>query len=148
MKLRAAIIKNLGTKLKLSLAMFFLLTSCCISFAQSYRVDYKMADPDSSAWQQASLRNLFASRAEAMNYIRLLPSSLQSKGFVTASIDSIQSDSVKTIVNLYLGEQYKWARVKTSDEEEEILQSVRWPKNGFSGSVDFSSFFKLQQRSF
>jgi outer membrane protein assembly factor BamA len=106
--------------------------------AQSYAVYYRTPEGDTSIGQAFSLQKAFFSQADAGIYIIQLPSLLQGKGFITASVDSIQYDSVSATVVVYPGEQYKWARITTRDQDAFILQSVRWPGN-FEGAVDFNT---------
>lgn len=124
-------------KLKHLLAAISFLTTFCIGKAQSYSVYYKTPEGDTSLQQKLSLQRTFSSQPEAAFYIIQLPSLLQGKGFITASVDSVQYDSLFATVTVYLGEQYKWARISTRGENAAILQSVRWPGK-LEGVFDFS----------
>src|SRR5690349_9485751 len=100
-------------KLKHLLTAILLLTQLC-THAQAYRMQYIGVDVDSSFLkQQAGLQSSFPSRIEASIYLNELPSLLQSKGYITASLDSLQMDSVSGKALIYLGDQYKWARLST-----------------------------------
>jgi len=115
--------------------------------AQPYRVVYKNAGNDSSLIKELFLKEDFLSRTEADIYIAGLPSLLQSKGFITGSVDSIFSDSTNASVIIFLGEQYKWARISTQPEYEEVFQAVRWNGNDLSGAVmDFKQLEDVQKR--
>ena len=78
-------------------------------------------------------------------YLFQLPSVLQSKGYITASIDSVNYDSLSATAVVYLGEQYKWARINTSDKDNTTLQTIRWP-GSFEGLVDFRTLHFWQQK--
>ena len=121
-------------KLKHLLAAISFLTTLCSGRAQSYTVYYKTPQGDTSVRQKLSLQNAFSSQTEASLYIVQLPSLLQGKGYITASVDSIQYDSSFALATVYVGEQYKWATIGTRHQDAALLQLVRWPQN-FGPSV-------------
>lgn len=129
-------------KVKQGVAAIFLLT---VFFARAqYPVLYKVVDKDSIALKTLSLQKTFASHPEAKTYLVRLPFLLQSKGFITASVDSLQIDSTKAVALLFLGEQYKWANIHTDPKDENILVAARWP-SAFSGLIDFKELNRRQQ---
>jgi hypothetical protein len=81
------------TKLKHLVAAISFLTTFCVSKAQSYSVLYKTPEGDTSLSQKLSLQKTFTSQIEASLYVVRLPSLLQSKGYITASVDSAKFDS-------------------------------------------------------
>lgn len=82
---------------------------------------------------------------EAGMYLFQLPSLLQTRGYITASLDSVQYDSLFAIATIYLGEPYKWANIHTSKKDQDLLQSIRWP-GAFNGAVDFKTLHFWQQK--
>lgn len=132
-------------KLKYLLAAISFLTTFCIGKAQSYSVHYKTPDGDTSLRQKLSLQKDFLSKTEAALYLVQLPSLLQGKGYITASVDSVQYDSLFAIAAVYLGEQYKWAKVSTTEQDAAILQSIRWP-NQLEGAVNFNTIQAWQTK--
>ena len=133
-------------KLKHLFAAICFLTSFCMVNAQRYGVQYRNAVNDSVIHDPALLQDSFPTRAEATVYISKLPSLLQSKGFLAASVDSVQYDSLSAFVILYLGEQYQWTRISTRPEDAALLEAVRWPQQSFTGQVDFEKLRQWQQR--
>ncbi|HEY0068268.1 MAG TPA: BamA/TamA family outer membrane protein [Flavisolibacter sp.] len=135
-------------KLNHLLTAILFLTLCCGAGAQSYTVYYKGEGTDTAGLaQKAGLTTSFLSRREANIYLAELPSLLQGKGYITASIDSLHMDSAAAVVQLYLGEQYRWARIHTLPADDEALNAVRWPGRGLSGAaVDFSQVEAGQQK--
>lgn len=131
-------------KLKHLFAAISFLTTF-FSEAQSYFVHYKTPEGDTSISQKLSLQTNFSSQTEAGLYLFQLPSVLQSKGYITASIDSVDYDSLSATAVVYLGEQYKWARINTSDKDNTTLQTIRWP-GSFEGPVDFRTLHFWQQK--
>jgi outer membrane protein assembly factor BamA len=132
-------------KLKHLLAAISFLTTFCIGKAQSYSVSYKTPEGDTSIQQKLSLQKVFSSQIEASLYVVKLPSLLQSKGYITASVDSLRFDSLSAIVVIYPGEQYKWAKIATREQDAPILQAVRWPGK-MEGSVDFNTLHNWQKK--
>lgn len=132
-------------KLKHLFAAISFLTTFFFSEAQSYFVHYKTPEGDTSILQKLSLQKNFASQMEAGMYLFQLPSLLQARGYITASVDSAQYDSLFATAIVYLGEQYKWAKINTIESDNQILQSIRWPVS-FEGSIDFNTLHFWQQR--
>jgi outer membrane protein assembly factor BamA len=132
-------------KLKHLLAAISFLTTFCIGKAQSYSVYYRTTDGDTSFQQKLSLQRNFSSQTEAVLYFVQLPSLLQSKGYITASVDSVQYDSLFATAIVYLGEQYQWAKISTGEKDAAILQSIRWPDK-LEGTVDFNTVQAWQKK--
>jgi len=127
------------TKLKFLLTAISFLTTYYTGKAQSYIVYYKTPEGDTSINQKLSLKNVFNSQGEASLYLIQIPSILQNKGYITSSIDSLRFDSLSASAVIYLGEQYKWAKVTTRQQDATILQAVGWPED-LDGPIDFKAF--------
>jgi outer membrane protein assembly factor BamA len=133
-------------KLKLLFSAFFFLTLLC-AHAQSYPVQFIGADADSTELQQkAALTTTFPTRGDASVYLSRLPSLLQSKGYITAAIDSLQLDSARAKVYLFLGDQYKWAKIQTPAPYADLLEAIHWNEKTFNGTVDFSTLQAWQKK--
>ncbi len=133
-------------KLKHLLTAILFLTQLC-AHAQAYRMQYIGVDVDSSLLkQQAGLQSTFPSRIEASIYLNELPSLLQSKGFITASLDSLQMDSASGKALIYLGDQYKWASLSTDPANLPIMEAAHWNDKAFSGPVNFTSLQDGQKK--
>lgn len=130
-------------KLKQLFSAFFVLTQCS-SFAQSYQVQY--IGYDSVQVQVTGLQTSFPTRNEASIYIVRLPSFLQSKGYITASVDSLQLDSTEAKVHLFLGEKYKWTKISTSPQTAALLEAIHWNEKTVSGPVDFNTLQAWQKK--
>ena len=132
-------------KLKLVLAAISFLTTFFSSRAQSYTVLYKTPEGDTTFSEKLFLQKVFTSQTEAGVYVAQIPSLLQNQGYITASLDNIQYDSLSATAVIYLGEQYKWARIFTREQDALILQSIRWPDN-LEGTIDFKSLQSWQRK--
>ncbi|MBD0332858.1 MAG: hypothetical protein ICV66_09390, partial [Chitinophagaceae bacterium] len=89
-------------------AVFFFVLLKQIAVAQlNYKVQYIFADSDTAILKKVQLQTDFDNRIVASDYIVKLLPSLQNKGFITASIDSVRLDSSEATVKIFLGQQYR-----------------------------------------
>src|SRR5688572_10610916 len=132
------------TKLHYLISVFFLLT-VMVGASQSYKLQFVGVDEENIS-QKAGLEEQFLSRSEASAYLSRLPFLLQAKGFITASIDSMNIDSTSGKVYLYLGRQYNWEGITLNDEEDELLSSVNWDPKTYKGTMDFNAVKTWQQK--
>lgn len=133
-------------KLKHLLSVILVLTQCCVA-AQTYHVYYAGADVDSvSLVQKTNLQTVFPTKAEASLYIFKLPSLLQSKGYVAASVDSVLLDTAWGKVYIFLGEKYKWANIHIAPQDEVLLEAVHWNEKVLKGPVDFTTLQVWQKK--
>jgi len=131
-------------KLKHLLPILFVLTHYCAA-AQPYRLQFTGVDhPDPV--EKAGLQTLFPGRHEASLYVTTLPAALQARGYLAASVDSALLDSAGGRVRIFLGEQYRWAQIRTQPAQAPILEAVRWYEGSARGPLDFALFSKRQQQ--
>ena len=71
--------------------------------------------------QSASIQTVFNSKSECDEYLVKLPSLLQSKGFIAASLDSFVSAGNNTSVYLFLGRQYQSLRLRVRPNDKPYL---------------------------
>jgi outer membrane protein assembly factor BamA len=113
-----------------------------------YPLLIRSVDKDSSfLLNNAGLQTSFTSRAECIAYVNKLPAALQSKGFVTASVDSILFDTTSAKMVLYLGNAYRWAHLNIDNTEPSLLQASGWNAKQFAGKpVEFEKIKTLQEK--
>jgi len=123
-----------------------LLTLCCLCARsqQRYPLHYHFVDKDSSfAPEQLGLVKDFNNMTLCLEYANRLPSLLQSKGYIAASIDSLSFDSTTAAVWLYTGEAYQWINLQTDSADKPILSGAGWSIKTYQHkALDFE---KLQQ---
>jgi outer membrane protein assembly factor BamA len=109
-----------------------------------YALFIRTIDKD-SAFEVSSLglQTTFTNRSACTNYINQIPATLQAKGFVTASLDSIVYDSAFARIVLYIGNKYEWAQLETKQIDPSVLQAVGWRDKTFSDEP--MDFLKVQQ---
>lgn len=96
--------------------------------------------------KQLRLTTSFPTKSLCIDYINKLPGLLSGKGFPTASVDSVYFDSVSAHIDLYLGQQYKWAQINTNQVDPVVLKQSGWVHEFNKGIIDFSELNSLQQR--
>ena len=113
-----------------------------------YHLSINGADKDSSAIiATAGITTDFGSRLLCAAYVEKLPGLLQSKGYVTASVDNISYDTASATATIFLGEQYRWATLTPSGIEPRILEAVGWQSRIFPGKpMDFTQVELWQER--
>ena len=122
--------------------MMFLL----IQGQQKYHLQYRFADTiDVTA--SLGLQASFDDKGACSQYIFQLPQLLQKKGFVTASVDTVQMDSTVADVLVFLGKQYRWAKLNSSSIPPELLAATGYRDKNFQQQpMDFIAVQQLQQR--
>ncbi|HEY0433270.1 MAG TPA: hypothetical protein VGC95_05330, partial [Chitinophagaceae bacterium] len=100
-----------------------------------YQLAIRCVDKDSGVVASLGLENGFASRTGCSDYVGKLPDLLRSKGYMSASIDSLAYDTAKARVVLYLGDPYHWASINTSRVDPSLLDAVGWKDRTFPGKT-------------
>ena len=105
-----------------------------ISFGQTtYFLNATCVDkPAGFLKNEIGLQTEFTTRPGCIDYVNKLPSLLQAKGFVNASLDSIFFDTASAHLVIYLGQQYKWAHINTIGADPGILSISGWKEKTFA----------------
>ena len=112
--------------------------------AQAFPVRYSTRSTDSVLLAGLALPQTFSTRLEAHGFLSGLLPFLQSKGFVTASLDSVQIDSTSASVLLFLGEPYQWSNFRTAAKDAPLLEAIHFP--ALKGRMDFATLHSWQAR--
>jgi outer membrane protein assembly factor BamA len=137
------------TKLRLQIsALVFLLLQIHSSAQTNYSLHIRGLDKDSSFLTNTlGIQVSFNSRFICLDYINKLPAYLQSKGYMTASLDSVGYDSSSAKLVLFIGDIYKWAQVDASEVDPVILQAIGWREKAFTDKpMDFAQIQQWQNR--
>lgn len=140
---------------------------CCTYlavFSQTVQVKWVRVDSlnllSKSDWsKELALKTSFQSSGELLNYCRELPLTLQSQGYIAASLDKLDSTNGKFIAHLYLGQQYRWKRItglyldnKVADpslvlrEQQEIIRN--WSNQGYPFAKVFLDSIQLDSTGY
>jgi len=137
------------TKLRLygCTVLLLLLFGCLNGFSQ-YQLKVICIDRDSVFDQKnMGLQSNFKNKDACIEYIYKIPSLLQSKGFATASIDTIRVDSLEADVHLYIGDTYKWGHILTKPDDAIILYASGWNEKKISNKLlNFQEIQHAQQQ--
>lgn len=121
------------TKFKLQISVLLLLwLRIDIAAQNNYTLRLKGVDKDSTTLvSEIGIQTSFASRNACILYINTLPGYLQSKGYVTASIDSLRYDSLSAQLILFTGDIYQWAQLDATAVDPSLLNAVGWREKLF-----------------
>ena len=135
-------------QLILLFAVLFISALLNQSVAQDkYELNFRIVDKDSAFSNSIGLQNRFDSRAACTDYVNKLPSFLQSKGYVAASIDSLTYDSLAAHLVIFLGEAYHWTEINTDRVNPSLLNAVGWRQKNFPGKpIDFGQLNGWQEK--
>ena len=113
-----------------------------------YQLQIKSVDKDSSFnWQPLKLQTGFANKTLCSNYINGLITLLSSKGYPTASVDSIFEYENFIIIHLFLGKQYQWIKLKPDGIEKPALDESRFKEKDYDGKLlNIPQLISLQER--
>lgn len=108
----------------------------------------KLVDKDSSfGLQPLKLQSTFTNQEACSKYINNLPVLLQSKGYPTASIDSVFEGADFTKLYLFLGRQYQWINLVPAGIEKEALSESRFANKDYAGKLlNIQQLLDLQDR--
>ena len=129
----------------------FLIGSFCLLLftagAQTkYQLQYRFIDTTDVS-TSLGLQQEFFDRISCTQYIFELPKLLQKKGFVTASVDSVQMDSTKADVLLFLGQSYRWAKLNADSIPQELLNAAGYRDKNFKQQpLDYIAVQQLQTK--
>ena len=113
-----------------------------------YQLQIKLVDKDSSFnLQPLKLQTGFADRSLCSSYILGLTTFLSSKGYPTASVDSIFEKDDFTIIYLFLGKQYQWIKLKPDSIEKAALDESGFKEKDYAGKLlNIQQLITLQLR--
>ncbi|MFI5186678.1 MAG: POTRA domain-containing protein [Chitinophagales bacterium] len=112
-----------------------------------YELNIRAIDKDSGFLNTLGLQNSFGTRGGCVEYVNKIPSILQSKGYVSASLDSLQYDSTFAQLVLFLGESYHWAKINTNHVDPSLLNAVGWREKIFPEKpMDFTQLQNWQEK--
>ncbi len=114
----------------------------------NYPLQIRGIDKDSAfIVDQLGVSPKYSSRYACIDFINKLPAQLMAKGYVTASVDSVQFDSAYGRVVLFVGEVYRWASIDAREVDPELLDAVGWREKTFDGKpMDFGQVVSWQER--
>ena len=93
------------------------------------------------------LPNNFRNKIACLDFVYRIPSLLQEKGYITASVDSVFSDSLSTTAMVYAGVPFRWATLHTNHVDQALLYNANWNDKNFSNRpLNFQQYQAAQQQ--
>ncbi len=135
-------------RLQISVLVLLLMMSIYTSAQGKYNLHIRGVEKDTALLiSRLGLQTSFTSQITCSEYIGKLTGILQSKGYATASIDSIRYDSSDAYIVLFAGERYLWARIDAKNIDPSILDGVGWRDKVFINKpMDFSQLQEWQEK--
>ncbi len=114
----------------------------------TYQLQLHFVDKDSAFNPQPlKLQTVFTNKALCNSYIQGLPTLLSSKGYPTASVDSIFEKETFATIHLFLGKQYQWIKLTPDGIEKAALDDSRFKEKDYAGKLlNIPQLLSLQQK--
>jgi outer membrane protein assembly factor BamA len=126
-------------------AMMFCMAAT--SFAQNYKLVIQPVDKDENFIAELKLKTSFSNRVQCNQYIQQMPMLLQSKGYLSASVDNVKHDSSLTTIQLFAGEKFVWKQLVIDEKDNDILHLLGFKKDAFTQKpLDANQMHQLQEK--
>ncbi|MFM6924634.1 MAG: BamA/TamA family outer membrane protein [Ferruginibacter sp.] len=103
---------------------------------QPYQLNIHFVDKDNSFNAgPLKLQTAFANKFLCDNYIQGLVSLLSSKGYPTASVDSVFEKDNVTRIHLFLGKQYQWIKLMPDGIEKAAMDESGFREKDYKGKL-------------
>ncbi|MEJ7827524.1 MAG: hypothetical protein WKF91_04995, partial [Segetibacter sp.] len=113
----------------------------------NYRLSIHPVDKDSAyIAQNLALQTTFDNKDRCNEYVSKLPLLLQSKGYISASVDSIVTVDNQTIIHLFIGQNYGFINLHLPGGNESLLQQAGWKYNGGKLQLSFQDYAPRQEK--
>jgi outer membrane protein assembly factor BamA len=101
-----------------------------------YQLNIQFVDKGNSFnAEPLKLQKAFAGKVLCNAYIQGLTSLLSSKGYPTASVDSIFENENSTTIHLFLGKQYQWIKLKPDGIEKAAMDDSHFREKDYEGKL-------------
>jgi outer membrane protein assembly factor BamA len=126
---------------------------CVVLFGKAlgqnnYQLIVKAIDKD-RVFTTASpaIKTTFLNASDCSKYLDQLPSLLQSQGYISASIDSVDVVDNQTVIYLFTGEQYKSLELNVQHTNKNFLRQMGWDETASKNKAfHFSDYQKMSER--
>jgi outer membrane protein assembly factor BamA len=114
-----------------------------------YPLQINFVDKDSTVNPQSlGLQTAFSDKTECEQYTEKIPSLLQAKGYITASVDSSFYDSSFASIWIYLGAAYRWVKLDVSEADQQLMNEIGWDQRKLPGqNLDFQKLNSWQEKA-
>lgn len=93
------------------------------------------------------LTTSFPTKAACAEYVAKLPEWLHAKGFLGASVDQITYDSGAAVLDLYIGERYRWLSLRVDSADRGLITELGIELKGVErGFVDLDRIRSMREK--
>jgi hypothetical protein len=130
------------------LFFFCILAGQSVIAQKQFKLDVKFSGEESKAFSKRySYKISFSDSASRSSELNDLLSTIQSDGFLMASVDSIKSDSVLLTAFINTGRKFEWIKLSSGNVPQEILSETDWKEKKFMNkTVKIHELFKLNEQ--
>jgi outer membrane protein assembly factor BamA len=115
-----------------------------VNAQKTHRLVIRAVDEDTALLaKNFGLKTEFRGPAECAEYIDRIPLLMQSKGYISASVDSVVEFENQTLIYLFVGEQYHALHLHVRNQDKAYLQQVGWPLNTSKNAAGSFSDYRL-----
>lgn len=113
-----------------------------------YQLQIKPVGKDSSFnLQPLKLQTVFANKTLCITYVNGLTSLLSSKGYPTASVDSVFENEGFTTIHLFFGKKYQWIKLQPDGIEKAAIDDSRFKEKDYAGKLlNIKQLLALQEK--
>ena len=112
-----------------------LLMLCCLSLHTNGQnecaLNIQQIDSTTSI-NTLQLQTTFTSKAKCIEYVHKLSQLLTTKGYISASVDSVWEDSSSVSILLFIGKKYKWDSLHVDEKNWLLLNNLGYSKTSFN----------------
>ena len=121
---------------------------CCQLPSSNYQLFIYCIDKGNSFNpQELQIQTTFTSQVQCLQYVNRLPAMLASRGYPTASVDSVWYTDSSAGIHLFLGSQYQWIKIRPEGIEKKALDESGFMEKNFNNkSINIPQLMILQQR--
>ena len=128
--------------------VFALAGSARLRAQEGFRLQYHFTGKDTTMGVESlGLETKFRNASLCREYLSGLPAALRKKGYLSASVDSIQVDSTSGQAWLFTGEAYHWQELRVGAADRRLLEAAGWDLNADGGRLaDFGRVDRASER--
>ena len=132
---------------KISALIAVLLCTASIAGFSQFKLELRSVDrTDAFIRDTLKLQNHFTSRLSCAAYVSKLPALLQSKGYPSASVDSVGYDSASAVCILFTGENYRYSYLSTDSLDQSLVENIGIGKRSRK-AVNLIEFAPVQEKA-
>ena len=137
------------TRYKVIVVVGMLMYFACFVSANAqnnYQLQIVVVDKDSSfRMSDLGIKTTFLTALECSQYIAGLPAILRSKGYISASVDSLIVTDSQTTIHLFVGNRYQSLNLHVRNKDKPYLQQAGWDDKSLK-AIQFADYQKLSDR--